>query len=528
MTTTATIARRVGSGSGRPPRASVRRDALLIGIIGTLLTFAWAWQPSLWFDEAATVSATMRSWPELGRMLGSVDAVHGLYYAGMHLWFDLVGYSPFTLRLPSAVAVGVAAALIVLLVSSRAARSTAILAGVAFCLLPRVTWMGTEGRSYALTATLAVALTLLFLAAWRYGPAPRRIRLLWWAAYGVAAVLCTIVFIYLAFLVAAHGATALWTFLADRRRGDRTTHRSLLGWAVSSTAAALVLLPFALAVVRQAGQVSWIEPVTWSTVESALVTQWFYLNPAFAWAGWALILVGIVRLARRPGAPAMSGVDTAQVTARNPSLLAIAVPWLVVPTLGVVAVSLVVSPLYSPRYLTFCAPAAGILIGVGLRALNRRWLVVAALVALIALAAPQFVAQRMPESKQNSSWSEVSAFIASERAAAPDDNAAIIYGPVRQHPAATTRVIAYSYPDAFAGLLDVKLKTPAAQTGQLWETRYALDEVTDRFAGIDTVWLVTSNKQDWRPSVTAKLAALGYALDDERAFTGVNVLRYSR
>jgi len=52
--------------------------------------------------------------------------------------------------------------------------------------------------------------------------------------------------------------------------------------------------------------------------------------------------------------------------------------------------------------------------------------------------------------------------------------------------------------------------------------------VTDRFGGVDTVWLVTSDKQDWRPSVTDKLAALGYSLDDEWGLTGVNILRYVR
>ena len=501
----------------------MRRDALLVGLFGTLLTAAWSWQPSLWFDEAATVSATMRSWPELGRMLGSVDAVHGLYYAGMHLWLDLVGFSPLALRLPSAVAVGVAAALTVWLVSPRAGRGTGVLAGLAFCLLPRVTWMGTEGRSYALTAALAVALTLLFLAAWRRGPAPRHIRALWWTLYGVAAVVATVTFIYLAFLVAAHGVTALWTVFNARRR-DRATRRALLGWAVAAVAAALLLLPFALAVVRQAGQVSWIDPVGWGTWESVLVSQWFTLNPAFAAAGWTLIVVGATRLfwlGRRAPAPA-------RIVAGNPSLLAVALPWLTVPTLGVIAVSLLVSPLYSPRYLAFCAPAAAILIGVALCSLRQRWLIGTALLLLVALAAPQFVGQRQPEAKQNSSWSEVAEFIADARSDRPGETAAVIYGPVRQHPAATTRLIAYSYPDAFTGLIDVTLKTPATHTGRLWESRYPLDTVTDRLEGVDTVWLVTSDKQDWRPSVSSKLAALGYALDQERAFTGVNVLRYER
>ena len=501
----------------------MRRDALLVGLFGILLSAAWSWQPSLWFDEAATVSATMRSWPELGQMLGSVDAVHGLYYAGMHLWLDVVGYSPFALRLPSALAVGVAAALTVWLVSPLAGRGTGILAGIAFCLMPRVTWMGTEGRSYALTAALAVALTLLFVAAWRRGPAPRRIRVLWWTLYGVAAVLLSVTFIYLAFLVAAHGVTALWTVSAGRRR-DRAARASLLGWAVAAVAAALLLLPFALAVVRQAGQVSWIDPVGWGTWESVLVTQWFTLNPAFAVAGWILIVAGagsLIWLDRRAPAPA-------RIVAVNPSLLAVVLPWLVVPTLGVIAVSLLVSPLYSPRYLAFCAPAAAILIGVALQTMRQRWLIGTVLLLLIGLAVPQFVAQRQPEAKQNSSWSEVAEYIANARADRPGDSAAIIYGPVRQHPAATTRLIAYSYPDAFTGLIDVTLKTPAARTGQLWETRYPLDTVTDRLEGVDTVWLVTSDKQDWRPSISSKLATLGFALSQERAFTGVNVLRFER
>ena len=527
MTTpTTTLRRAPDRAAGTPVRAS-GRDALLVGLFGALLALAWSWQPSIWFDEAATVSATMRSWPELGRMLLSIDAVHGLYYAGMHLWLDLVGYSPFALRLPSAVFGGVAAALTVILVRSRAGRRTAILAGIAFCLLPRVTWMGTEGRSYALTAALAVGLTLIFLAAWRRGPAPRRIRVLWWTLYGVAAVIATVTFIYLAFLVGAHGLTALWTVWAGRRR-DRAARASLLGWVVASLAAAALLVPFALGVVGQSGQVSWIAPISWGSWNGVFVTQWFYLNRPFAVAGWVLMVVGVVALVLANRRSRATGVAVSRAQARNPSLLAIAVPWLVAPTLGVIVASAIATPLYSPRYLTFSAPAVAILIGVALDALRRRWLIVTALVALAGLAAPQFVAQRQPEAKQNSSWNEVADLIGDERAAHPDHAAAIIYGPVRQHPSATTRVIAYSYPDAFDGLIDVKLQTPAARSGGLWETRYPLDAVTDRFEGVNAVWLVTSDKQDLRPSVTDKLAALGYTLDEEWGLTGVNVLRYVR
>jgi mannosyltransferase len=521
-----TAIRPATAGTGRIPVARGHRDALAIGFFGTLLTLAWSWQPSLWFDEAATVSATMRSWSELVWMLEKIDAVHGLYYAGMHLWVDIVGYSPFTLRLPSAICVGIAAALIVLLVRSRASRRTAVLAGIAFCLLPRVTWMGTEGRSYALTAVLALAMTLVFLAAWRRGTAPRRIRVLWWTLYGATVFLATVTFIYLAFLVGAHAVTALWMLWRARR--DPAVLASMLGWLISAGTAAVSLVPFALSVVRQSGQVSWIAPISWNTWRQVFRTQWFYMNWPFAFAGWALLILGVVALVLTFRRLRASSSPTSGLDYRNPSLLAIALPWLVVPTLGVICVSALVSPLYSPRYLTFCAPAIAVLMGVGLDALRRRWLIVTALVALAALAAPQYIDQRQPEAKQNSSWSEVADLIAQQRAAHPGETAAIVYGPVRQHPSATTRVIAYSYPDAFEGLIDVKLKTPAAQTGDLWETRYPLDEVTERFTGVDAVWLVTSDRQDWRPSVTAKLGDLGYTPVEEWGLTGVNILRYER
>jgi mannosyltransferase len=45
-------------------------------------------------------------------MLDSVDAVHGLYYGMMHVWFDTVPYSPLALRAPSVIAVGVTAGLV--------------------------------------------------------------------------------------------------------------------------------------------------------------------------------------------------------------------------------------------------------------------------------------------------------------------------------------------------------------------------------------------------------------------------------
>src|SRR5579859_8173344 len=58
---------------------------LIIPTAVTMIVMLWGiTAPSYWRDEAATLSATSRSLPQLLRMLGHIDAVHGLYY--LLLW----------------------------------------------------------------------------------------------------------------------------------------------------------------------------------------------------------------------------------------------------------------------------------------------------------------------------------------------------------------------------------------------------------------------------------------------------------
>ena len=57
--------------------------------------------PSLWRDEAYTISAAHRSVGQIFALLGHVDAVHGPYYLGMHFVVSLLGTSAVALRLPS-------------------------------------------------------------------------------------------------------------------------------------------------------------------------------------------------------------------------------------------------------------------------------------------------------------------------------------------------------------------------------------------------------------------------------------------
>lgn len=499
-------------------RARPAGDPMLAGLFGLLVSVAFSWVPSVWFDESATVVSATRTWKQLFAEVQNVDAVHATYYALMHVWFDLVGYTPFTLRLPSALAVGVAAALLVLVAREVADRRTALVAGLLFTLLPRVTFMATEGRSYATATALVVALTLVFIHASRRTRVRSASSTRWWALYGVVALASSAVFLYTALVVVAHGVTlALWA-LRGRRAGRTPQWRSPFGgWLVSSVVVGALIAPLALLSSSQSKQISWISKPDLGTLVSLFTWPWFMQNLPMAVFGWALVALGIVTVLRR-----RSRYDA-------PHLVQIAVPWILVPVVGLIVASTVLSPLYSPRYVAFAAPAVALLMAAGLTSLKFRAVIGAGLIAAIALTAPSYVEQRQTEAKDSSSWSEVAALIAKERALEPSGATdAIIYGPIRRHPAASARNIAYSYPDAFEGMTDVTLKTPAAETGSLWETRYPLSETIDRVDGHRYVYLVTSNRQDLRPSVTSALKAEGYAVDQEWSLTWVNVVRYER
>ena len=498
---TATMTRAAAPALQRPRHRALA--PALIGLLGFAISAVGIGIPSVWYDEAATISSATRSWPQLWAELGNVDAVHGLYYALMHLVFDLFGYSPVTLRMPSAIAVGAAAALVVVLGRQLSRPRLGIIAGLVFVVIPRVIWAGGEGRSYAMTTLLAVALTVVFVAA--RSTSRRR----WWFGYAALAALACVLFLYLALIVVAHGVALAWRLA----RRDRLAPFFGRRWLLAAGGAAVVTAPVALEIMSQSGQVAWIKPIGPDTVSQVLVTQWFTASVPLAIAAWSLILVGIVSLVRRG--------DRAALT--------ILLPALVLPTVALIAISAVHAPLYQPRYLTLCTPFAALVIAAGIDAVRWRFAAASGLVLLLALAAPQLVAQRMPEAKDNSSWSQVAALIAAERAAdGPGTTTAFLYGNVQRHPGATARVIAYSYPEAFAGGIDPMLLTPAAETAQLWETRAPIGQSTSRLLGADVAYLITSNARDLRGETTAALARVGWRAVDAWDFTAVHVVKYER
>src|SRR2546430_2437199 len=71
--------------------------------------------PSLWADELATWGAVRLGWGQLFRLSGHVDAVVAPYYVLAKVWAAVAGTSPVALRLPSALAMAAATALVAVL-----------------------------------------------------------------------------------------------------------------------------------------------------------------------------------------------------------------------------------------------------------------------------------------------------------------------------------------------------------------------------------------------------------------------------
>ncbi|GAA3775813.1 hypothetical protein GCM10022240_29260 [Microbacterium kribbense] len=466
--------------------APARRPEWLLplgfGLVATVLAAAGSWIPSLWGDEAASLLSATRPLPSLFAMLGHVDAVHGTYYLGLHAWVAVFGTSPFALRFPTALAAGLCTAAVVLIARRLGTRTTAISAGVVCALLPRMTYAGEEARSYAFSAAIAAWLTLVLIELLLRRRPGWMLRL----AYPVLLALGVYTFLYLGLMILAHGVLLLCT-----RPGRRFVRR----WAISCAAALAVATPVIFWAITERHQVAYLAWTSQVDVQSVLVSMWFG-DAGFATVAWMLVIVAlagaIVQRGRRraqPGGTARGSVR------RAPALELVAACWLIVPATLLIAPSALLAD-FTARYLTFCAPAAGILITCGVvrvaallaRAGRSRTVATIALTACVAaVAVPAYAAERTPYAKNNSDWAEISATMAAY--ARPGDG--VVFD-ASVGPSKRPRLAMHTYPAGFRGLDDVLLHTPYTRSATWMDTSFSVPQAAarHRLIGITRVWLI--------------------------------------
>jgi mannosyltransferase len=440
-------------------------DPLIVGVLAAAISLGGAARPSFWYDEAATISASYsRSLGQLWRMLGNVDAVHGLYYALMHGWFQIFPPTEFWSRAPSGFAVGGAAAGVVVLAKQFSSRTVALASGVVCAILPRTTWAGIEARSYAFSMMAAVWLTVLLVVAAR-----RESRWIW-LCYGISSAISILLDMYLALLLMAH---VVFVFAFRRSR------TVVVAFAITLLLTFGVLAPFALEVVGQVQQIKWIAPIGRRTIEDVVVQQYFERSPPFAVLSALVIAAAIILWLK----------GSAQLAVADRQLLSIAVAWLVIPTALVVAWSAEMHPIYTPRYLSFTAPAMALALGVCIGALAVKPRAATAIVILLAVAAtPNYVlAQRSPYAKYGMDYSQVADLITAK--AAPGDcllvNDTVTFMPAPMRPLLAAR------PDAYRKLVDLTLWQRATDRNDIFDTNLIPEVVAKPLSHCGVVWIIT-------------------------------------
>ncbi|WP_050761650.1 hypothetical protein [Beutenbergia cavernae] len=471
-----------------PPSALVRFAPLLAGLAATALAAARSFVPSPWTDEVVTLTLLRRPLGDLLAMLGDVDAVHGLYYVVLRAWAVLAGDGIVAARMLSALAIGVAAAGVVVLARALGAPAAAPWAGAVFVALPVTTWVGSEARSTALVAAGAVWAGVALVRAIERGG-------WWWLGYAALMTVTVGLFVQASLLFLAHGLAVLWAGGASRR---------LLAWAASAAGVAVVLAPFVLLVLGQRGQVSWLtrpEPV-W--VARRIVALWFGGSPVVALVVVGLAVLAVVAAWRAGGA-------------RTTALVRLTLPWLLVPGAVLVAVSWVLEPMFHPRYLVHCCAAMALLAGAGLAAIGRRtWRIVVAAVLGVACAVAIAVTSG-PYARDLADWRSAADVVA-ERAEPSD---VVLFAPDRVSDERGPRRAMDAFPGAFDDLDDPGSLPGDGDGHPIWDGGLPVEDVpASDLEGEDRVWLLVGMREYPAESAGALDALEAEGYDGELIWSG--------
>ena len=408
---------------------SLRVRPYILGVVGFALMLWNLGVPSLWQDEAATVGAANRPIDSLWQLVQNIDAVHGLYYAFMHFWGTLFGFSPFALRVPSAFFVGLSAFLLFhLALRIRLSTNAATWAAVVFIALPRTHLAGSEARSNALTATLAIALMLVLI--WALERDRNSLR---WLAFTGVLTLSIYTFLFSALILVPIGIS-----LAVGHR------QQVWKFGLASLGAIALSAPLIYFGYQERGQVGWI-----------------YAKPLGEYIWEALVAVDYNRA--WPMAAVGLGLCILAIVRKAPLLVVL---WATVPSALLIAVSLCFEPYFVDHYLTFTTGATALLIAIGLTKLQIRPLQWIVLAALVALSLPSFVQSREPMAK-GTEWARVAAAVNDN--SSPGDALLVPDATSKENRAIDLMIVAYE-PD-FKGRIDLTLKVKPAESDRLFGIR---------------------------------------------------------
>lgn len=185
--------------------------ALFAGVLAALLAIFLSAGQSVWFDEGYSILLAKRSVGDL-LALTAVDAHPPLYYLLLKLWGGIFGFSEIALRSMSAVFLGGAVTVALLLVKRIFSARVALVAVPFLLFAPFALRYGYEIRMYALAAFVAVSATYALVRAWQ----TKQKR--WWTLYALFVALG----MYTLYMtIAIWMAHVVWLFVVSVRSKQR-------------------------------------------------------------------------------------------------------------------------------------------------------------------------------------------------------------------------------------------------------------------------------------------------------------------
>ena len=311
-----------------------------VAITGTTASFSG--------DELATYNAATRSLDALWELAKHIDGHFLPYYLFMHLWTLLGGHAEWWMRLPSAIGVGIAAALLTDLGRRLHGTAAGLCAAAIFAVLPSVSFHGANARPYAFAAAAAA------LSAWalhRVLERPTRGRL---AGYAGAVALLGCTHLFSALVLPAQVLAAL-------------CHRvPLLRFLPALAAGCVPMAVLGVIGYQERHAISWIQPA-----EPEILLRYPKMLTGSVPVGWALLLLAVAGLAvlwrrGRAGAVLVAG-------------------WLLLPPPLLLTISALITPAYVDRYLFPAAPALALAAGIAVASLGRLAVPVIVIVAALGL-----------------------------------------------------------------------------------------------------------------------------------------------
>lgn len=374
----------------------IRCDVAAVAI--TLLAFGlFLWRADakgIWWDEGLSLYRALR---EPAYILSNridfpgaptVDQHPPLYFLALHAMVRGAGESDLALRFPSVLCATLLVPLVYALGVRLRGRATGRVAALLAALSPFHLWYAQEARPYAMVAALSAASVLLL---WRAAADRDRGAA---AASGVLAALALATQYFAALVLLFQALWGVLFWWAERRaRGlGRPARLPVRWWSLPAMALPAVVLVVAVISVRPllpmlATQRSYV-PLdiilldalnSFSLGLSVNLREVWGFDVAFGLA----LLLGVASLAQQP--PSLGGALEGRSGLRRVLGLTLLLGYLLIPALGIWAVSLWVPVYMNSRYVIVSSPAfyLGVALGIDLLWRWRRVAGVAALVVLL-------------------------------------------------------------------------------------------------------------------------------------------------